>query len=69
MSSEELLTLRQAAARVGLTDSALRHAIRRGRLPAVKLGRDWLVRPSDLDAYRRRALTRCSPDGGPPRSR
>ena len=45
------LTTEQAARRLGVQAQAIRAAIARGRLPALKMGRDWLVLESDLDAY------------------
>lgn len=55
------LTLTEAAAQRGIDPSALRHAIRRGRLTAVKDGRDWLVTPMEMRRYDR--LTGPPPDG------
>jgi excisionase family DNA binding protein len=46
----ELVTLGVAAERKGVTRRQLRAQITRGRLPAVKVGRSYLVAPSDLDA-------------------
>lgn len=52
-----LLTLTEAAARLGLTKHALQVAIWRGRLPATRHGTGkraaWYVAPSDVDAYAR----------------
>ena len=44
------LTASEAAAAVGVTDSAIRKWIRNGRLPAVKRGGRWLVNRNDLHA-------------------
>lgn len=42
------LTLPQAAARLGMTRQGVLRAIKAGRLPATKLGRDWTVEEDDL---------------------
>lgn len=47
-----LLTLAQAAERLGLTVSTLREQVHRGRLAASKPGRDWLVDESEVERYR-----------------
>jgi excisionase family DNA binding protein len=48
-----LLTLVQAAARLGVAPATLRAQIRRKRLSATKLGRDWLVEPEEVQRYAR----------------
>lgn len=45
------LSVADAAAATGLSQSYLRDEIARGRLPAVRKGRRLLVRVPDLDAY------------------
>ncbi len=50
--SEELLTLAEAAERLGLRGaSGLRHAIRDGKLVAVQRGPLWFVSIEAIDAY------------------
>jgi excisionase family DNA binding protein len=49
----EPLTLREAAARLGLSPSTLRVQIGKGKLRAVKRGRDWWLTPRELERYRR----------------
>lgn len=55
--TDDLLTVAQAAQRLGLTVRAINAAIKRGTLPASKppytLGTrtPWLIRPDDLAAY------------------
>lgn len=51
MPTIDALTVTQAAALKGVTDAAIRSAIRRGRLPAFRLGKLWLVRPADLSQW------------------
>jgi excisionase family DNA binding protein len=59
-----LLTLGQAAAQLGITADTLRAQIRKGRLRATKLGRDWLVEAGEVARYRRFSLGH---PGRPPR--
>jgi excisionase family DNA binding protein len=44
----ELLTTRQAAERLGLTDRQVRNLCEAGHLPARKYGWSWLIRDRDL---------------------
>jgi excisionase family DNA binding protein len=50
-STDELISLLEAAKRYGLSRTYLRTIARSGRLKAKKLGRDWLTTPADLEAY------------------
>ena len=50
------MTLKQAAAELGLTDATLRQQIKAGTLFAEKLGRDWLVTDAEVERYRRKSL-------------
>ncbi len=45
-----VMTVAEAAERWGLETSTLRHAIREGRLRAVKSGGTWLVAEADMAA-------------------
>lgn len=55
----ELLSLRQAARRLGVADRVLRQAVRSGDLPAFRLGmRTLRVKPSDLDDWIRNRRVR-----------
>jgi excisionase family DNA binding protein len=62
-----LLTVRQAADRVGLKDLALRRAIQRGELPATKLCSRIRIDPSDLTRWitANRVLVNQSPPDAP----
>ncbi len=51
MDRERLISLREAAAQSGLSDAQLRLLARKGRLVAVKLGRDWFTTPEAVAAY------------------
>jgi excisionase family DNA binding protein len=46
--SDDLLTSRQAAAELGVTDSRVRQLIIDGKLPAQRFGRSHMIRRSDL---------------------
>ncbi len=46
--SDDLLTTRQAAAELGVTDSRVRQLIIDGKLPAQRFGRSHMIRRSDL---------------------
>jgi excisionase family DNA binding protein len=58
------LTTKQAAEMLGISDSRIRQLILDGQVPAVKAGRDWLIRASDL----RRAEKRKTKPGPPAKS-
>lgn len=52
-------TLPEAAKMLGLAPATLRAQARLGRLRAVKVGREWLVNPAEIERYRqehRRAI-------------
>jgi len=46
------MTLKEAAAQLGLDPATLRQAIARGVLKATKWGRDWRVEPKEVERYR-----------------
>jgi excisionase family DNA binding protein len=57
----DLVSLVEAASLLGVRSASLRAQIHRGRLRAVKLGRDWLVAHRELTRYvetRKRPSTR-----------
>ena len=47
------MTLKEAAALLGIDPGTLRNQIRNGRLKATKQGRDWQVTPREVERYRR----------------
>ena len=47
------MTLKEAAAILGTTPDNLRGAIKRGALKAQKMGRDWFVKPTEVERYRK----------------
>jgi excisionase family DNA binding protein len=48
----KLLTAKQAAEILGVHHSRVRVLIREGRLPAQKVGRDWIIMEPDLELVR-----------------
>ncbi len=48
---DNLFSINTAAARLDCHPETLRRIIRRGELAAVKVGRTWRVRETDLDAF------------------
>lgn len=49
--SDDEMTVSQAAAQLGLTAHAVHYAIRRGHLPASRLGHFRVLRRADVDTY------------------
>jgi len=43
-----MITTKEAAERLGITIRRVQALITAGRLPAQKVGRDWLINPDDL---------------------
>jgi excisionase family DNA binding protein len=56
---EAFLTPAEVQARLRITVKTLYRLIGEGRLPAVRIGRQWRVRPSDLDMWLRRHQSRA----------
>jgi len=46
-----LLTTREAAAALGITPRRCRQLIEQGKLPAARLGRDWLIEAGTLTGF------------------
>lgn len=60
------VTLKEAAANLGVTSDNLRGAIARGTLKAEKRGRDWFVTSREVERYRtehRRSVSRVNRAG------
>jgi excisionase family DNA binding protein len=49
-----VLTTREAADDLGLTVRQVRNLIKRGTLPARKVGRDWLIKAADVEVAQSR---------------
>lgn len=47
----QLMTSQQAADRLQVTQGRVRQLARAGVLPGQRIGRDWLFRPEDVEAY------------------
>ena len=47
----ERLTVKQAAAALGLSPKTLQNQIHNGKLRAVKRGRDWWLTPREVARY------------------
>ena len=45
------MTLKEAAALLGVKADTLAQQVRKGKLAATKLGRDWWVEPAEVDRY------------------
>lgn len=60
MPATKLVTLSEAAERLNLSPSTLRHQIRNGRLNAFKIGRDWVTDEAEVLRY---AKFNKMPDG------
>ena len=60
----KLLTAKQAAEILGVDDSRVRVLIREGRLPAQKVGRDWVIMEPDLELVKDRKPGRPKTKGG-----
>ena len=58
-----LLTTREVAERLGVTQSRVRALIQSGRLPSQQYGRDHLIKESDLTLVENRKV------GRPPKSK
>lgn len=48
-----ILTTAQAAAVIGVSQKMVQSLIKRGRLPAEKIGRIWVVRREDAESHER----------------
>jgi excisionase family DNA binding protein len=58
---EDLLTVKDVAAELGISDRRVQQLINGRQLPATMLGKNWVVRRGDLDLVRTRR-----PRGRPP---
>ena len=66
---EDLLSLAEAADRLGVAAVTLRVAVGRGRFKARKIGKTWVTNGAEVDRYRREHLGRRGrPRKHPPRT-
>lgn len=57
------ITAAAAASRLGLSVQRVRDLCRDGRLPAQKIGRDWIINTADLKAVAERKAGRPRKEG------
>ena len=50
---DQLVTVPQAARLLKISPAAIRKAIKRGRIPFLKIGRAFLIKRAQLKAYRK----------------
>jgi len=51
MPQGRLLTIIEAAERLGLSPAMVRHYCADGKIPAQKIGRDWVIRQRDVEHF------------------
>lgn len=61
IGDEEVLTLAQAAERLGISHHTLRNQAMSGVLKAILMGKTYLVTASEVERYRREHLGRPGP--------
>lgn len=49
----DILTTNEAAQILGVSQKMVQSLIKRGRLPAEKIGRDWMIRREDAESHER----------------
>jgi excisionase family DNA binding protein len=54
----KLLGTKEASERLAVSQQRIQALIKNGRLPAEKVGRDWLIKESDLELVQNRQLGR-----------
>lgn len=52
IGDEEVLTITQAAERIGVSPDTLQSQIRRGKIAAERFGRQWMIEANELQRYR-----------------
>lgn len=52
------MTTKEAAALLGISPRRVQALIKSGRLPAKRIGRDWHIKPKDVDALQHRPTGR-----------
>lgn len=58
MARSKLLTVKDAAEEIKMSEKFVRDMLRRAQLRGSKLGSDWRIRPEDLDAFVARRANR-----------
>jgi excisionase family DNA binding protein len=54
----KLLGTKEASERLAISQQRIQALIKIGRLPAEKVGRDWLIKEADLERVRNRQIGR-----------
>ncbi len=60
----EFLSVNDVATRLGLSSETIRRWAGEGRLPAIRVGRQWRFYPHELDRFLARAVRPDKGDGG-----
>ncbi len=50
----KLIGTKEASERLAISQQRIQALIKNGKLPAVKVGRDWLIKEGDLELVRNR---------------
>lgn len=61
--SVKLLRLSEAAELLSISKSTIWRMVKAGTIPAARIGRQWRIKPADLQAYITAAQA-TNPDGG-----
>ncbi|GEM_PF-3575293 len=59
---KDYMTTEEAAAKMTVNLEYLRQMIRKKKMPAVKIGRDWLVFKNDVETYVKKTKTLAKND-------
>ena len=62
---ENLVSVAEAAKRLGVSRIQVHHYIRSGRLRAAKIGARWVIEAASLDAFAKHRPARGNPEFGP----
>ena len=57
MSTPKYLRVADLVAETGLNEETIRSYIRKRQLPAIKMGRDYLIDPEDWEDFKRKRRT------------
>jgi len=61
--TEGMLTTADVAVKLGISRRQVQTLIERGQLPAVKIARDWFIKPADVHLVKDRPKGRRPKDG------
>jgi excisionase family DNA binding protein len=64
MEDDAMLTTKQAAEELGVSERRIRQLVGTELLPATRVGRDWVIRRGDLAKARARTTKRGPVPGG-----